>query len=190
MKNLVKDPAAYVVILMAIIMIGLVAGCVNEQDRKDRETASAQQKQYGKGQPVPKFDWSLERDLVIQLYRARNEEVATHTVWRSDYGLVEGDCASVGFGIPYDTSLTNPVKIYGTGGAVVEQAEPNGLFASKNSAATWAMCVVQEGDLVSTVPVYIESKVTVYPFPVTVDYEKHRVSRATGGVPSVTIKSR
>ena len=172
----------------------LLTGCLDDtQDTKDRKTASSQQKQYGIAQPVPTFDWSLERDLVIQLYRARNTEVATHTVWRSNYGMVEGDCQSIGFGIPYDTSLTNPLKVgytssYGVG--VTEQAEPNGIFASKNSAATWVMCVVQEGERVSTVPVYIESKVTVYPFPVTVEYATSRVVRTEGAAPSITITGR
>ena len=176
-------------IFLPFILIALTAqSCDDTADRRDRETSNAQQEQYAKGQPLPTFDWSLERDLVIQLYRARNTEVATHTVWRSNMGMVEGDCKSIGFGLPYDTSLTNPLKkVYQS--AVIEQAEPNGIFASKNSMATWVMCVVQEGDLVSTVPVYIESKVTVYPMPVDVDYETNRVTFGTGA-PSVTIKGR
>ena len=97
-----------------------------------------------------------------------------------------------GFGIPYDTSLTNPLKpyYYSSGSVAVEQAEPNGIFASKNSAATWVMCVIQEGARATTVPVYIESKVTVYPFPVAVDYETNRVARDTTGKASITITSR
>lgn len=170
----------------------LLAGCPDDdQEDRDRKAVNDQQRQYAAAQPVPKFDWSLERDLVIQLYRARNTEVATHTVWRSNYGLVEGDCKSVGFGIPYDTSLTNPIKrdCEWHDCPTVEQAEPNGIFASKNSAATWVMCVIEEGGRSTTVPVYIESKVTVYPFPVVVDYDSNRVTRGQG-TPSVTIAGR
>ena len=187
-----RDKSIILGVVSCLLFVFVLSGCWENQETKDSEASNEQQKQYAISQPVPRFDWSLERDLVIQLYQARNREVATHTVWRSNYGMVEGDCKSVGFGIPYDTSLTNPLKRIGgaKGPAVVEQAEPNGIFASKNSAATWVMCVVEEGDRVSTVPVYIESKVTVYPFPVDVDYDTNRVARAVGGVPSVTMTPR
>lgn len=179
-------------IMIALFLLGAV-GCdknKKSQESRDQEAVERQQSQYAKAQPIPAFDWSLERDLVIQLYRLRNNRVATHSVWRSDYGMIEGDCPSMGYGIPYDTSLTNPWRglwKHGSGhaltGVAIGQAEPNGVFASTNTAATWVMCV---GDGGSVEPHYIESKVTVYPGPVKVDYEKNRVVRS--GKASVTIK--
>ena len=166
-------------------MLGVVAfvlsGCLDDPSFQESQTVAEQQKQYLISQPVPVFDWSLERQLVIELYKLRNEKVTTHSVWRSDYGMIEGDCPSMGYGIPYDTSLTNPLqKVLGYE-AVVEQPEPNGVFASKNTTATWVMCIDTDkpGALL---PVYVESKVTVYPYPVKVDYDKNRVYRA--GKPS------
>ena len=166
---------------LALAAVAL-AGCVPDspkQEAKDQAAVARQQAQYGAAQPVPAFDWSLERHLVIQLYQMRNQRAATHSVWRSDRGMVEGDCPSMGFGIPYDTSLTNPLQIAYTGHqvgtAVTEQAEPNGLFASKNTSATWVMCV---GDGGVIEPVYVETKVTVYPYPVAVDYATNRVSKS------------
>ncbi len=159
-------------------------------DAVDKAAVQRQQQQYQIAQPIPSFDWSLERDITIQLYRARNEEVTTWTVWRSDTGIVEGDCPSIGYPLPYDTSLTNPLQIgwrSSQGGAgVIEQAEPNGIFASKNSTATWVRCVVDA----KQVPFYIESTVTAYPYPVTVDYDTHRVRRAEGGKIGVSLKKR
>ena len=119
------------------------------QEAKDQAAVDRQQKQYAKAQPIPTYDWSLERDLVIQLYNIRNQRVATHSVWRSNYGMVEGDCPSMGYGLPYDTSLTNPWRtIWNSGngaggfaGVAIGQAEPNGVFASTNTSATWVMCV-------------------------------------------------
>lgn len=155
---------------------------------KESKAVAQQQDQYAKGQPVPAFDWSLERDLVIQLYYIRNQKAATHTVWRSDYGMIEGDCPSLGYGIPYDTSLTNPLvatdisdqgrEHFYHGGALtsVEQAEPNGIYASKNTTATWVMSVDKATGQIA--PIYVESKVTVYPYPVKVDYEKNRIYKA------------
>ena len=105
-------------------------GCDTQEDR-DKRKVQQQQGQYAKGQPIPAFDFSLERDLVIKLYNLRNSKVVTHAVWRSNYGMIEGDCPSFGYDIPYDTSLTNPLQAsYSSGGGTtIEQAEPNGIFA-------------------------------------------------------------
>lgn len=149
-----------------------------QTEAKDQQAVARQQQQYQIGQPVPAYDWSLERDLLIQLYNMRNREVATHSVWRSAMGLIEGDCPSMGYGIPYDTSLTNPLQAidvpYHPESAVVEQAEPNGVFPSKNTSATWVFCVGPTGALE---PMFVETMVTVYPGPVSVDYGSNRVVR-------------
>ena len=91
----------------------------------------------------------------------------------------------MGFGMPYDTSLTNPLQteyMYNGAGGVVGQAEPNGIFASTNTSATWVMCVGQAGTLE---PIYVESKVTVYPYPIKVDWQTNRVTRAGKATASI-----
>lgn len=184
------------VILIFVLLLG-DSGCGTQppsQESRDRQVVQTQQSQYAKGQPIPIYDWSLERDLVIQLYNIRNERVATHSVWRGEMSVIEGDCPSIGYGLPYDTSLTNPlmattVDEYGNkhtyqGGSLttIGQAEPNGVFASTNTSATWVMCVGNGGTIA---PVYVETKVTVYPYPLEVDYVNNRVKRA--GESSVNI---
>jgi len=164
------------------IFVGmLLSGCnvKDTQEAKDRQTVNRQQSQYAKSQPIPTYDWSLERELLIQLYNIRNSKVATHSVWRSDYGMVEGDCPSMGYGLPYDTSLTNPLRATQKAWrdesiTSVGQPEPNGIFASTNTSATWVFCIGKNG---LKQPVYVESKVTVYPGPVKVDYTTNRVVR-------------
>jgi len=170
------------IIGLSFILSGYSCSADQSQETKVSQEAQMQQKQYAIGQPIPKFDFSLERQLVIELYKIRNKKVATHSVWRSDFGMVEGDCPSMGFGLPYDISLTNPLQatdedIQGYDKqslTSIEQAEPNGIFASKNTTATWVMCVGDSGQIE---PVYVESKVTVYPGPVKVDYDTNRVTR-------------
>ena len=178
MKNTFK------IFMLAVLVTGLAAcGLPDSQETITTKAVQKQQSQYAKGQPVPAFDWSLERHLVIELYRIRNQKAATHSVWRSDRGLIEGDCPSYGYGIPYDTSLTNPLMATDedqTGHrnpalTSIEQAEPNGIFASKNTAATWVMCLGEAGNIE---PIYVETKVTVYPGPVLVNYETNRVTRS------------
>ncbi len=183
-------------LILALTAVLAPIGCKDSKtsDSADSKAVARQQSQYAKGQPVPVFDWSLERDLVIELYKVRNQKANTHSVWRSDYGTIEGDCPSYGYGIPYDTSLTNPLvatDIDNQGEersdrlTSIEQAEPNGIFASKNTAATWVLCLGESGSLE---PVYIETKVTVYPGPVSVDYETNRVTRS--GASNVIIKRK
>ena len=67
---------------------------------------------------------------------------------------------------------------------IVQQAEPNGIFASKNTAATWVMCTGKTG----IEPHYVETKVTIYPYTVTVGWDKNRVMRA--GETTVTISQQ
>ena len=175
-------------LLFVLSIAALAAGCDVSPDRRDRMQVRFQQTQYSKAQPVPTFEHSLERDIVIQMYELRNQRVTTHTVWRSDTGVVEGDCLSTGYPIPYDTSLTNPLALSADHrGAVLEQAEPNGIFASKNSNATWILCSVKVDGRYQRVPVYVESKVTAYPYAVTVDYDKNQVRMAKGAKLKITL---
>lgn len=170
-------------LLIAIVLFSIFSmgadGCDKKtQDELDQKLSNDQLEQYSKRQPIPVFDWSLERELIIKLYELRNKKVATHSVWRSDMGTVEDDCPSIGFGLPYDTSLTNPLKPVEPDwhdSPVIEQQEPNGIYASKNTSATWVICAGPGGSLE---PHYIETRVTVYPYPVKVDYEHNRVTRA------------
>jgi len=185
--------------LSVLLMGNSDCGGDPSQESKDQQVVQQQQAQYGIGQPIPTYDWSVERDLVIQLYNIRNERVATHAVWRGDYSIIEGDCPSIGYGLPYDTSLTNPLMATAydengnhhsvSGGALtsIGQAEPNGIFASTNTSATWVMCV-GDGGIIS--PVYVEAKVTVYPYPINVDYDTNRVTRAGKATVSITVGKR
>lgn len=178
---------------LAVFCMAMLVACNRPKqpsaEQQDQQAVQEQQTAYQRAQPIPRFDYSLERDVVIQLYHARNERVATHTVWRGNTSVIEGHCPSIGYPVPFDTSLTNPLQVQkgwhnhsGWWATTIEQAEPNGIFASKNSTATWVRCV-HEGD---EVPVYVEGKVTAYPYPIVVD--GNTVSPASGAKASVKIK--
>jgi len=178
-------------LLMVCLIPFVLTGCsgCESAEQKDRRVVEKQQSHYATAQPVPFFDWSLERDFMVQLQKKRNEAVRTWTVWRSDTGIIEGHTESIGFPLPYDVQLTNPLAREGTSSnIVVEQAEPNGLFSSKNTSATWIRSVVNHNGKVMEVPIYVEGKVTCYPYPIVVDYEKNRVTRAEAGDPTVVLE--
>jgi hypothetical protein len=162
----------------------------DEQEREDRKSVRRQQEHYRINQPVPFYEFSIELDAAIQIYDARiRDNLKTWTVWRSNSGIIEGHCASVGYPIPYDVQLTNPLKpAYNSSSSVIEQTEPNGLYSSHNSIATWVReLVVIDGKAIVS-PTYIESKVTCYAYPIKVDYENNRVYRVENVMPSVILK--
>lgn len=142
--------------------------CSGGQDfrDRDRDIVNDQQAHYASTQPIPFFDYSMPRDVLIQIYRAiiagnRN----TYTIVESITGETKWECPSIGYPIPADTQLTNPLKTayHYHDSAVIEQPEPNGLFSSKNTDGTWILCVDING---KPVPIYTEQKATAFPFAV------------------------
>lgn len=159
-------------VMLAVLTLLLIGGCApaNSQS-KDRNTVEGQQEIYASRQPVPRFEYSQDRDTLIQIYRLRNEVRPTFTTFHSNgTGDVVFSCPSRGYAIPADTQLTNGLQpwCYGQscGGAVIEQPEPNGLYSSKNTDGTWVLCVRDNGEVT---PVYTELKVTTFPFLVNAD---------------------
>jgi hypothetical protein len=118
-------------------------------------------------QPVPVFEWSQDRDTFIQIYTIKNEARNTYTVITSNMGQILFMCPSIGFPIPADTQLTNPLKTayVNSSAAVIEQAEPNGLYSSKNTVGTYVLCVRDNGDIV---PVYTENNANTFMHAVSV----------------------
>lgn len=157
---------------MVLVLIGMiVTSCVrsDNSDRGDRYTINRQQEIYDKTLPVPLFDYSQTRDSLIQIYRTKVSSVATYSVVTSMTGQVIFQCPSIGFPIPADTQLTNPLKPTWSDtadSAVIEQAEPDGTFTSKNTDATYVLCVLTNGKVA---PVYTEQKVLTFTFPVRLE---------------------
>ena len=158
------------VILFCLLVATMVVSCGWEPSGqaavdKDKQITNAAMTQLLTNQPTPKFDYSQDRDVLIQIYVAKNEARMTYSSIDSITGQHLFDCPSIGFAIPADTQLTNPLQSIGyySAPAVVEQAEPNGLYSSKNTDGTYVLCVRKNGDIV---PIYTEQKVTTFPFPV------------------------
>jgi len=161
-------------IVLFVIVALLLAGCGDYSSSTSQEanTVESQDLIYLRGQPIPIYDYSPERDIFIQLYNFRMKNVPTWTVICSNLGNCIDYCPSLGYPLPADVQLTNPLKsedAWSHGGSwspvVVEQREPNGLFSSKNTAGTWVMCVYEEGRVE---PVYTELNATAYAHPVKI----------------------
>lgn len=161
---------------ITLLALALVA-CTptNQSLQNDQVQTNSQLQQYQKVQPVPYYNWSEQRNTLIQIYNAKNEARNTWAVVESITGAALWACPSVGFPIPADTQLTNPEQLAatnysGSGGAgwvegVVPQMEPDGLYSSTNTDGTYVLCIRPNGKIV---PIYTEQKVSTFPFPVTV----------------------
>jgi hypothetical protein len=162
----------------------------SKQETLDAAKVNAQQEHFRKIYPLRHYDYSRELDIYQKIYDIRTlHAVQTHSVWRGDMSVVEGDCPSIGYSIPYDVQLTNPLKAMYSSGAygVIEQSEPNGMWSSKTTQATWVPCANEDGTIS---PIYVESKVTTYPYMVDVNYDKNRVTKVADAEISVKIKAK
>jgi hypothetical protein len=137
--------------------------------KQEANVVEKQQSIYVNTQPVPVFDWSLERHLMTELYKARNNAVATYTYVRNQYtGKILSSCPSIGFPISAATQLTSPSRTEehwgqaGGGNVVIPQPEPNGLFSPPESRGTYVMCLNKDGKVE---PRYYEEDVEAFVTP-------------------------
>jgi len=107
-----------------------------------------------------------EKRILKDIYELRDTQIRTYTYITDLNGHLHKMCDSIGYGIPGGTQYTNPQKVeYHTSGGYVTtpQADPNGLYSPASSEGTWVLCNQPGKD--KTVPVYIEPRVIVSPFP-------------------------
>ncbi|KKQ56842.1 MAG: hypothetical protein US74_C0010G0003 [Parcubacteria group bacterium GW2011_GWA2_38_13] len=184
-----KQASRFVVLFGCFIALFLLPGCDQSQESKDRQIVDKQQAHYAKTQPIPFYDYSIPRDILIQIYNVITQESRnTYTVIETVMGQTKFHGPSLGYGIPADVSVTNPLQPAFprrlSNGEVIEQAEPNGVFSSKNTDGTWVLFIDDNGDIT---PVYTEHKVTTFPFAVKKD-ETGGWIRADKKKSSLTIK--
>lgn len=175
-------------LVMIVILGSLLVACGKPStiETKQTEKVRDQQQIYDINQPIPRFLWSLQRHILIQIYEFMNKSYTSHTfITAAGSGALIYDCASTGLPIPADTQLTNPQQIeqYGQYWAVtVGQPEPQGVFTSGSTDATYVICNLEEGQKGL---VYTEQKVTTFSYPVR--YENGRIVDIKGQRPAVSV---
>jgi hypothetical protein len=108
-----------------------------------------------------------ERKMLKDIIELRDQEgLVTYTYLVSEMTGKLGDflCVSVGYGIPYATQFTNPMKVLrpSSYGITLPQADPNGLFSPASADGTWILCKDPSGNDVR--PVFVEPRIIVSPF--------------------------
>lgn len=125
-------------------------------------------------QPPPVYDYSAPRDVMRQLYDALVPRMAN--TWTVFYvqGIGAVDVTpSKGYPIPFGSQLTSPEYLKTNNGSrdghdsqALPQPEPDGLYRSGETSATWVLAINDDGFVI---PEYHEEIVACYPFPVTID---------------------
>ena len=161
-------------LVMIVVSMLIFASCADQVENtadQQMQVATAQQmneafKEIG----MPAMKNFQERKLMKMILELRDDEdliCYAYLYNRNDgsVGQFLGKC--LGFGLPYSVQYTNPYKIvddpysYQSGGKVLPQADPNGLFMPTGLSATWLMLLDEEGN---PHPVYIEPEIIVSPF--------------------------
>ncbi len=177
--------------LASVILVALlVAACsgVSNSTTQEQGTVNAQQEQYNKVQPIPFYDFSLQRQALIDIYNSQNQNSQTWDVITSYSGQFLFQCEAVGWPIPAAAQLSNPNQVVEVQGqwskinGVVGQAEPNGIYTG-NTQGTYILCARPDGKIA---PVYTENNVQMFPFPVKVDPATGAITDA-GGASNITI---
>lgn len=188
-----------VLVLLALVLalgaLGLV-GCDEVPQTNTTaavtKTVEQQDKIYNDSEPIPVFNYSLPRHMWVQFYKATTQNVVR--TWTCEVGMngrpISEVQETIGYPIPMDTQLTNPVKViedpyrYQSGGQIVAQAEPNGLYTSPNTNAT-IYFTLGDDDQIS--PNYCEAFVVCKAYPFHWDESKQIFVRDTGAKPTLLI---
>jgi len=116
---------------------------------------------------MPRVTNFTEKRLANMIVELRDQpNLATYSYVMDMQGRAHCLGHSIGYGLPYTTQITNPMKVTngyldantGSGNVTIPQAEPNGLYSSDSTKATWLLLVGKNG---SPQPAYVESDVIV-----------------------------
>lgn len=170
---------------LALLIFALLTlvGCNKAPEAADIEHAQQEigAKAMLRNQPVPTLDYSLERQIVIETYLARNRKLNTWAYMRDYQGRLTEICPSMGYPIPYSTQLTNPTQMVEGGNYQVTSVgnpEPNGLYSPSSSDATIVSCVDKDG---SVNPFVVEERVTTSPYRLKHEFELKRYDEKDEG---------
>jgi hypothetical protein len=153
-------------IAVGLTLLGM--GCDEPANQREARAVDDQQALYVQNQPAPVFNYSLPRHLMVELYKAKNQNLATYSYVISPYtGKVIWYSPSLGYPIPGGTQLTNSqARDSSTSTVVLPQAEPDGLYTPSTSEGTYVMCVDSDG---MVTPAYVEDHVLCSVVPLKIN---------------------
>jgi len=147
-------------LILAILSVAALSACnetSTEIQQRQQEQVSLQGAQSVGMPAITNF---AEKRMMKDIIEMRDQSVATITYIVGMNNEYKKLCNSVGFGLPYATQYTNPMRSQQYG--PIPQADPNGLFSPSSAEGTWILCVNPETK--KAVPIYVEPRVIISQF--------------------------
>lgn len=171
-----------IVVLITVVLS--ISGCgsyVPSSDDVQRKQQELILKEGTAAVGMPSIKNFREKRLLKDILELRDQDgLVTYTyIVAENTGKLVFLGESLGYGIPAATQFTNPQKFdlqqLGTDtqrcySGALPQADPNGLFSPSSAEGTWVMMKDPNGKTVK--PVYIEPRIIVSPFRLSMELEK------------------
>ena len=154
-------------ILLVLPFVFALAACdapretSTQIERKKQEELSLQAVQSVGMPAITNF---AEKRMFKDILELRDRSVPTTTYLVGMNNQLTKLCDSVGYGLPYATQYTNPMRVGGDGThgyVTLPQADPNGLYSPASAEGTWILCVDHKDGKAK--PIYVEPRVIVSP---------------------------
>lgn len=165
--------------IMMILMVCMLAGCGQRETAFSKENNYTQEimEQSSNAVGYPDVTNFFEKAQLKEIYELRDDpNLICYWYTKNDMTgkwIYQGEC--IGYGIPYTTQFTQPetmqraplpaLNINGDDKGwneyfteVLPQADPNGLYSSASTSATWILTTDKDGNIK---PTYVESEITV-----------------------------
>lgn len=159
MKNIKRN---ITLILAALVCVCCLCGCEDSSSYRDKAYSEEIKTQIADAIGYPDLANFFEYAQLKEIYELRDDpKLVCYWYTKCEYTgkwVYEGQC--IGYGIPYSASITSPDTVrYNSSGAVVSQAEPNGIYTNGlSTSATWILTVNENGNIT---PDYVEQTIRV-----------------------------
>jgi len=152
-------------LIVLVLSMGLV-GCQVEKtvESKEAEYTNKIQEEAQRQVGQPLIDDFFEKKMFKKIYELRdNSKLVCYAYTRNLEGKYIYEGKVVGYGLPYSVQYNKPKKIadstYEGGYAIVDQAEPNGMYMPDGLSATWLIMINEESGELE--PAYYEPEIVV-----------------------------
>jgi hypothetical protein len=171
----------------------MLAGCPSHPnaDMTEQNAQTAQQRIYDNNQPLPQYNWSLERQVLIDA-----QDSAARGDASTSFFFVQGVqdpvfiCPSLGLGVPDTAQLSNPDQIapisgrWGGGATVIGQMDPFGVYTPPTSEGTYVICVINGRPTLQRAEEYVHTVMA----PAVWDVASHQIK--VTGTPSLVLNTK
>lgn len=167
------------VVMTSVLLVGGLTGCGQRETTSSKENTYTQDLMEQSSNIVgyPEVTNFFEKAQLKEIYELRDDpNLICYWYTKNDMTgkwIYQGEC--IGYGIPYTTQFTQPetmqraalpaLKMDGSDRGyndyfteILPQADPNGLYSSPSTSATWILTTDKNGNIL---PTYVESEITV-----------------------------